>query len=93
LGDVPVLGLALLGFVIGMHESVLRAGVAEISGVEKRATAYGFLYIGSGVGFFLGSFTMGYLYDLAVEYLLIFSLVIEALAVCFLIPLIRQNKR
>ncbi len=93
LGTHPILGLVILGSIIGMHESVMRAGVAEISGAGKRATAYGIFNTGFGVGFFLGSSLMGYLYDLSTEYLVLFSLAVEAIALCFLTLLLRKIKK
>ncbi|MEM2243700.1 MAG: MFS transporter [Archaeoglobaceae archaeon] len=93
LGAYPVLGLLLVGSVIGMQESVMRAGVAEISGVGKRATAYGILNTGFGLGFFFGSFSMGYLYDLSPDYLVLFSLGTEILAVFVLFSLLKKLRK
>lgn len=88
----PILGLVLIGSIIGMQESVMRAGVAEISGVGKRATAYGILNTGLGLGFFFGSLLMGYLYDLSPKYLLLFSLSVEIVALCVLMLVIKTKK-
>ncbi|MEM1575891.1 MAG: MFS transporter [Archaeoglobaceae archaeon] len=88
----PILGLILFGAIVGMQESVMRAGVAEITGASKRATAYGILNTGFGIGFLLGSSLMGFLYDFSISYLILFSLASEILAFGILVLLLRQLK-
>ncbi|MEM4155151.1 MAG: MFS transporter, partial [Archaeoglobaceae archaeon] len=85
-------GLILFGAIVGMQESVMRAGVAEITGASKRATAYGILNTGFGIGFFLGSSLMGFLYDFSISYLILFSIASEILAFGILVLLLRQLK-
>lgn len=80
----PVAGVVLFGFILGIHESVVRAGVAELSGAEKRATAYGILNTGIGVGFFAGSSLIGYLYDVSIDAVFCFSFVTSVLALIVL---------
>ncbi|MCX8172212.1 MAG: MFS transporter [Archaeoglobaceae archaeon] len=87
----PVLGLIFLGSILGIHESAMRAGVAELSGAGKRATAYGFLNMGFGIGFFIGSFTIGFLYEISYHYIILFSICIEILAFLILFLLFRQK--
>lgn len=87
----PIFGLLLVGALFGIQESAMRAGVAEISGAEKRATAYGILNTGFGFGFLFGSVAMGYLYDLSLEYLVLFSFFVEAIAFFILVLLIRKD--
>jgi MFS family permease len=81
----PVAGVLLFGFILGMHESVMRAGVAELSGAEKRATAYGLLNTSMGVGLFAGSFLIGFLYDISTEAVIVFSLVTSVAAFSLLL--------
>ncbi|MCS7143770.1 MAG: MFS transporter [Archaeoglobaceae archaeon] len=92
LGANPILGLILFGAIIGMQESIMRAGVAEMTGVGKRATAYGILNTGFGLGFFIGSFLMGALYEISLDYLILFSLGIEIVAFWILMLIIREIK-
>lgn len=92
LGENPIFGVILFGAIIGMQESIMRAGIAEMSGIGKRATAYGILNTGFGLGFFLGSFFMGLLYEISIGYLILFSIFVELLALLFLILLLRNYK-
>ncbi|MCS7130003.1 MAG: MFS transporter [Archaeoglobaceae archaeon] len=91
-GANPILGLILFGAIIGMQESIMRAGVAEMTGMGKRATAYGILNTGFGLGFFIGSFLMGILYEISVDYIILFSLIIELMAFGILMLIIRRTK-
>jgi len=91
LGENPMLGLILFGAILGIQESVMRAGAAEFSSVGKRATAYGVLNTSFGVGFFAGSLCMGLLYDISTAYLILFSLAVEIVALAFLILILRSK--
>ena len=87
----PFLGLVLAGALLGMQESVMRAGVAEMSGTEKRASAYGVFNTALGLGFFFGGTAMGYLYDLNHVYPILFSFCVEAVALCIVVLMLRKD--
>jgi MFS family permease len=83
LGDLPlvVAGIACWGVGMGAHESILRAAVAEMSDPERRSTAYGIFNVGYGLAWFAGSALMGVLYDVSSPALVVFSLLLQTLAV------------
>ncbi|MBS0604504.1 MAG: MFS transporter [Verrucomicrobia bacterium] len=56
-------GMLLWGIGMGAQESIMRSYVAVIIPASKRASAYGILYLGFGLFWFLGSSAIGYLYD------------------------------
>lgn len=85
-----MIGTVLWGIGLGARDSILRAMVAHLVSPEKRGSAYGIFYLGVGVSEFLGSFVMGYFYDLRPLYLVIFALVVQILSLPFF--LIRKQK-
>jgi MFS family permease len=88
LGGFPgaVLGMVLWGIGLGAQESVVRATVANLVPGERRGSAYGVFSAGFGFAWFLGSATMGVLYDVNLTALILFSVVLQLLS----IPLLRR---
>lgn len=72
-----LVGMALWGIGLGVQESIMRAVVADLIPVNKRASAYGVLNMLFGVSWFLGSVLMGFLYDLDRPYLVLFSVITQ----------------
>lgn len=83
LGDfkLALIGMILWSIGVGAHESLMRAIVAHMVPKEKRGSAYGVFNTGFGIFWFLGSFLMGFLYDNSIFLLVLFSLLIQLLAV------------
>ena len=86
-----LIGISLWGIGLGAQESIMRAAIAGMSPIEKRGTAYGVFNTIFGVFWFIGSLTMGILYDISIVYLVIFSMVAQ-LASVPLFFLIRKTK-
>jgi MFS family permease len=95
LGDATLafVGVALWSIGVGAHESLMRAIVANMVPVNKRGSAYGVFNTGFGIFWFLGSFLMGVLYDISIPSLVIFSVVIQLLAIPLLYVVMRQVRR
>lgn len=74
-------GMILWGIGLGTQESIMRAVVANLVQMNKRGTAYGLLNIWFGVFWFLGSALMGFLYDVSLTSLIIFSLGMQLAAI------------
>jgi MFS family permease len=77
----PLLGMILWGIGIGAQESIMRAVVANMVRMDKRGTAYGILNIWFGISWFLGSALMGFLYDISITSLVVFSMGIQLTAI------------
>jgi len=58
-----LLGAALWGLGMGVHESIIPAAVAPMIAAERRASAFGLFTAVYGVSWFLGSAAIGFLYD------------------------------
>lgn len=78
---LALIGVILWSIGVGAHESLMRAIVAHMVPKEKRGSAYGVFNTGFGIFWFLGSVLMGFLYDSSIPSLVIFSLLIQLLAV------------
>lgn len=76
-----MMGIILWSMGVGAHESLMRAIIANMVNKNKRGSAYGIFNAGYGIFWFLGSFLMGVLYDISILSLVIFSVVIQLLAV------------
>jgi hypothetical protein len=65
LGALPAVlgGVLLWGAALGAHESVVRAGVAQLAPSGRRGTAFGLFYAAYGGGWFVGSALMGLAYE------------------------------
>jgi predicted MFS family arabinose efflux permease len=87
-----LLGVALWGVGMGVHESIIPAAVAPMVPRDRRASAYGLFTAGYGIAWFAGSATMGVLYDVAFPLLIVFSVVVELAAVPLLIAVIRTKE-
>lgn len=86
-------GMILWGVGMGAQESVMRAVVARMTAPDRRGTAYGILNAVFGVAWFLGSVLLGVVYDQSVLAVAVLSLVLQLLAVPFLVAIMRQSGR
>src|SRR5438552_16568261 len=68
---------------MALTESVLLSLVAGVVEPAKRATAFGLFDTGFGVAWFVGSALMGVLYQTSIVGLVIFSVLIQLLALVF----------
>jgi MFS family permease len=81
-GFWPVLiGSALWGLGMGVHESIVPAAVATMVPRERRPSAYGLFTAGYGVAWFIGSAIMGILYDVSVPAVVVFCVALQLAAV------------
>jgi MFS family permease len=85
-------GMILWGIGLGSQESIMRAVVANLVQMDKRGTAYGTLNMGFGISWFLGSALMGFLYDVSILSLIVFSMGIQLAAIPILITVKNSNQ-
>ncbi len=88
---VALIGVALWGLGIGVHESIMAAAVAQMVPVQRRASAYGLFTAGYGIFWFLGSALLGILYGISLPVLIIFSVVVELVAIPFFVVVSRSS--
>jgi MFS family permease len=73
-------GMALWGIGMGAQNSLLKALLTGVLAVAKRSTGFGLFYTGYGIAWFLGSAAMGLMYDKSILAVVIFSVVLQLLA-------------
>ncbi len=84
-----IVGSALWGLGMGVHESIVPAAVATMVPAQRRPSAFGLFTAGYGIAWFAGSAVMGFLYDHSVTAVVIFCLVLQLAA----IPVFLKVKR
>jgi MFS family permease len=88
---MALLGMAIWGLGIGVHESIIPAAVAPMVAPHHRASAYGLFTAGYGIFWFLGSAAIGFLYDVSFPALIAFSIVLQLAAVPLFFFVARQT--
>jgi MFS family permease len=78
---------------LGAQDATLRSGISQVVSMNKRGTAFGAFNAAYGVLWFLGSVTMGVLYDYSLIALVIFGVVAQLGAAALFIWLRRPLAR
>jgi MFS family permease len=76
-----IVGSALWGIGMGVHESIIPAAVATMVPVQRRPSAYGLFTGVYGIAWFLGSVVIGVLYDYSIAGVVIFCVALQMAAV------------
>jgi predicted MFS family arabinose efflux permease len=88
-----LIGMALWGLGMGVHESIIPAAVAPMVDPQHRASAYGLFTAGYGIFWFLGSAAIGFLYGVSLPAMIAFSVVLQLAAIPWFISVARQTRR
>jgi len=80
-----IISIVVWGIVMGAHETIMRAAVADITCIEKRGTGYGVFTTSYGFALFLGSILVGILYDYSLTSLIIILVTIEFISIPFFV--------
>jgi len=78
---LSLVGVALWGIGMGVHESIIPAAVATMVPATKRPSAYGIFTGSYGVFWFIGSALIGFLYTISLSGLIAFCMAAELCAV------------
>jgi MFS family permease len=78
---MALLGAAIWGLGMGVHESIIPAAVAPMVPSRRRASAFGLFTAGYGIFWFIGSAAIGILYDLSLPAVIVFCVVTQVAAV------------
>jgi len=91
-GFIPVLiAIFLWGMTMGMHETIMRAAIADLAPLERRGVAYGIFNTLYGVSLLLGGVIMGFLYSFSLCWLILFALVMQVFSLPILFSLIKKT--
>jgi MFS-type transporter involved in bile tolerance (Atg22 family) len=74
---------------LGAQDATLRSGISQVVSMNKRGSAFGAFNAAYGVLWFLGSVTMGVLYDYSLFALVVFGIVAQLIAATLFIWLRR----
>lgn len=88
-----ITGVVVWGAVMGMQETILRAGIADLVHPEKRSTAYGLFNTAYGLAWLAGSVSIGFLYEISLTYLTVFVVFVEFVAFLLLLLLARTEEK
>lgn len=86
------ISLLLWGTVMAVHETTMRAAVADIAQINKRATGYGIFNTIYGAAWFIGGSLLGWLYQSAMSLLLWVVLILEIFAAVLFWLLVRRKE-
>jgi len=75
--NLVLMSIILWGMVMGIQETIMRAAIADLTPVDRRGFAYGIFNTVYGAGWLLGAPLMGLLYELSINYLILFTVVME----------------
>jgi MFS family permease len=76
-----ITGVVLWGVVMGTHETIMKAGIADITSIRKRGTGYGIFNMMYGIAIFIGSAAAGFLYDYSINLLIVLMIAVELTAI------------
>ena len=90
--SLAFIGVALWSLGIAAQETLMRAIVGNMIGSQKRASAYGIFNLGYGIFWFLGSLLLGYLYDVSIHLLILFSVIVQLLSLPVFLLVLKRMK-
>jgi MFS family permease len=86
---LAIVSVVLWGMVMAVHETIMRASIADLVPMERRAFAYGIFNTIYGAAWFASGTALGLLYDLSSLWLILFVVLIEVAAL-LVFPFIRK---
>lgn len=78
---MALLGAAIWGMGMGVHESIIPAAVTPMVPSQRRASAFGLFTASYGIFWFLGSALMGFLYERSLVGVIVFCMGTQLMAV------------
>lgn len=91
--NLVLTGTVLWGIVMAIHETIMRAAIADMVPGNKRAFAYGIFNTAYGLAWFLGSVAIGFLYEINIGSILWFISCAQVLSVLSFLFLNKQLKK
>jgi hypothetical protein len=77
------IGVACWATGLGAQDATLRSGISQVVSMNKRGTAFGAFNAAYGILWFVGSVTMGVLYDFSLVALVAFGIAAQLAAAGF----------
>jgi MFS family permease len=87
-----VLGAVVWGAAMGLHDSTMRAAVADLVPAHRRGAGFGTFTAVYGLAWLVGSVVIGWLYERGVGEAITFVVVVQAVALVLLVPVLRPAR-
>jgi MFS family permease len=78
--SLALVGMVLWGVGLGVQDSILKAMLTGVTPSERRSTGFGVFDTGFGIAWFLGSAAMGFLYQVSIPAVVVFSVALQLAA-------------
>ncbi len=75
-----IISVILWGIITGAHDTIMKAGVADLTSVNKRGTGYGIFNTSYGVAMLVGGGVMGFLYERSIPLMVLTASAVQFLA-------------
>lgn len=86
------LGIFLWGIGMGAQESIMKAAVSGMIPRNMRAAGFGIFETGFGIAWFLGSWLLGWLYDISPIALVLVSSLAQLAAICVYAACLKRRR-
>jgi MFS family permease len=86
------LGAVVWGAAMGVHESTMKAAVADLVPADRRGTGYGVFTTVYGLAWLAGAAVIGVLYGVSVGAVVVFVVVVQAVALAAFLPLVLRQR-
>ncbi|MGH3436800.1 MAG: MFS transporter [Sciscionella sp.] len=87
------IGALVWGAAMGVHESTMKAAVADLVPAARRGTGYGVFTTSYGIAWLAGSVIIGALSQTSFTAVITFTLILQGCALVVFVPLIRQSSQ
>jgi predicted MFS family arabinose efflux permease len=85
-----LVAVVLFGAVMGAHETIMKAAIADITSLRKRGTGYGIFNTSYGLALFFGTALAGVLYESSLPLLIAVVAAAEAAALLVFVLMVRR---
>lgn len=76
-----LIGVVLWGAVMGIHETIMRAAIADLIPIERRGSAYGIFNTVYGLSWLIGATLMGFMYEFRPQLIIAFVVAMELISI------------
>jgi len=90
---VVILGMICWGIGMAAQESIVRSVLSLILPSDKKGTGFGIFYAVFGLAWFAGSFFMGWLYEISLMWIVIFSITMQLGAIPIILAISNKIKK
>ncbi|KAF0222484.1 MAG: Arabinose efflux permease [Erysipelotrichaceae bacterium] len=91
--EAMVIGIIMWGIGMGAQETILKAAVATLVPKKSRSIGFGVFELTFGFSWFLGSWLLGYLYDVDINLMIMISIGVQLLAIPVFYGTYRSSKQ